>query len=1050
MSRLATSCVSPAPAVPALGPRQVKPHTSQTQMNLLVAAKTLRTYAASALSLLAMTAGAFASTNETVTLAWNANPETNIAGYRLRYGTTSGVYPYTVEAGTNLTATATGLTSGTTYYFTLVAYNTAGQTSASSAELPFTTPGNPNSAPVADVLSLTTIEDTATAVTLSGSDVDGDPISYTVVSNPTKGSLSGTAPNLTYTPNANATGSDNFTYRASDGVLNSTTVTASITITPVEDPPLANSSTVTTNEDTNVAVNLSASDPEGASLIYTLLSSPLKGTLTGTPPNLTYKPNANANGADSFTFKVSDGALESGVATVSVSITPVNDAPVANAQSLSTAEDTPLAVSVSGSDVEGSALSYSLVTAPSKGSLSGTLPNVTYTPQANYNGSDSFVFRVNDGSTNSANATVSISVTPVNDAPVATSSSASTSKNNAVAVNLPATDVDGNPLTYTVVSGPANGTLSGSGANLTYTPATDFTGSDSFTWRASDGTLQSAVATVSISVVVSNAAPVANAQSVTATEDTAKAITVSGSDPENAALTYTLVSGPTRGSLSGSLPNVTYTPNANANGGDSFVFRVNDGTNNSANATVSITITAVNDAPVAAASSVTTVRNTAVSVPLSGSDVDGNPLTYIPMSLPANGSLSGVAPNLVYTPNQNFTGSDSFAFRVNDGTVYSPNATVSITVSSGPNQRPSAHSKNYTVMKGKAVSVQLSGQDPESAAISYRVTRAPLNGTLTGTPPNLVYKPKAKYSGPDDFQYVASDGSLDSLPATMSVKVKAKNLLPVATPKAITVNMNSSGAALLAGSDADSDPLSYRVTIQPKFGTLSGAAPNLIYTPNAGFKGKDSFQFLANDGVANSKPAIMSVNVVNPNNRAPVPVNKVLTVEMNKSTPTVLDASDADADKLTYKLLSKPSAGKLTGVSPIFTYKPAKGFVGVVTVSFVANDGSVDSAVGTITINVVKPAVVAARSLTAHSAGAGDNSEIQPPVLSLERDATRASGLLLHASGSPGAVFDLESSPDLSAWTFERAVTIGDEGSTTLEMTIPEGSRQGFYRLSEP
>lgn len=1050
MPRLATSCVSPAPAVPALGPRQVKPHTSQTQMNLLVAAKALRTYAASALTLLAMTAGAFASTNESVTLAWNANPETNIAGYRLRYGITSGVYPYTVEAGTNLTATASGLSSGTTYYFTLVAYNTAGQTSAASAEVPFTTPGNPNSAPVADALSLTTDEDAGTAATLSASDVDGDPISYTIIANPTKGSLSGTAPNLTYTPNANATGSDSFTYRASDGVLNSATVTASITITPVEDAPLANSTSVSTTEDTNVAVNLSASDPEGASLTYTLVSNPVKGTLTGTPPSLTYKPNANANGSDSFTFKVSDGALESGVATVSVNITAVNDAPVANAQSVSTAEDTPLAVSVSGSDVEGSALTYSVVTAPSKGSLSGSLPNVTYTPQANFNGSDSFVFRVNDGSTNSANATVSITVTPVNDAPVATSSSASTSKNNAVAVNLPATDVDGNPLTYTVLSNPANGTLSGSGANLTYTPATDFLGSDSFTWRASDGTLQSAVATVSLSVVVTNAPPVANAQSVTATEDTAKAITLTGSDPESAALSYTLVSGPAKGSLSGTLPNVTYTPNANANGSDSFVFRVNDGTNNSTNATVSITITAVNDAPVAAAASVTTQRNNAVAVTLSGSDVDGNPLTYTPVSLPANGSLSGIAPNLVYTPSQNFTGSDSFAFRVSDGTLNSANATVSITVNPGQNQRPSAHSKDYTVMKGKALTVQLSGQDPEAAAITYRVTRAPVNGTLTGTPPNLVYKPKAKYSGHDDFQYVTNDGSLDSTPATMNVTVKAKNLLPVATPKSVTVNMNSSGTLTLAGSDVDNDPLSYRVTIQPKSGTLSGAAPNLIYTPKPGFKGKDSFLFVANDGVANSKPAIVSVNVVNPNNRAPVPVNKSLTVDMNKPIPVVLDAGDADSDALTYKLLSKPISGKLVGKAPNFTYKPVKGFVGTVTVSFVANDGSVDSAAGMITINVVKPAVITARSLTAHSAGAGDSSEISLPVLSLEPDPARAGGLLLHASGSPGAVFDLESSPDLSVWSFERAVTIGDEGSTTLEMTIPEGSRQGFYRLSEP
>lgn len=1030
----------------------MKPHTSHLQMNLLVAAKTLRTYAASAAALLAMTAGAFAAANQSVTLAWNANPETNIAGYRLRYGTTSGSYPNTVDAGTNLSATASGLATGTTYYFTVVAYNTTGQTSPAASELVYTTPGNPNSAPVADVLSLTTVEDTGIAVTLSASDVDDDALSYSIVSNPTKGSLSGTAPNLTYTPAANANGSDSFTYRVSDGVLNSATVTVSIAITPVEDAPLATSTSITTNEDTNVNFTLAASDPEGASLIYTLLSAPAKGSLTGTPPNLTYRPNANANGADSFTFKVGDGALESSVATVSINITPVNDAPVANAQSLSTAEDTPLAVSVSGSDVEGSTLTYSLVTAPSKGSLSGSLPNVTYTPQANANGSDSFVFRVNDGSTNSANATVSITITPVNDAPVASSSSVTTSKNNAVPVTLAATDVDGNPLSYAVLSNPGNGTLTGSLPNLTYTPNSDFTGSDSFTWRAGDGTLLSATATVSITVLQANAPPVANAQSVTTAEDTAKAIVLSGSDPESSALTYSLVSGPAKGSLSGTMPNVTYTPQANANGSDSFVFRVNDGTSNSTNATVSITITPVNDAPVAASASISTQRNTAVAVTLGGSDVDGNPLTYSLVGNPANGSLSGTAPNLTYIPANNFTGADSFSFRVNDGTVNSANATVSITVVAGANLAPTAHSKAFSVMRGKTVGIQLSGVDPESSPISYRIVRGPTNGTLTGTPPNVVYKPKAKYAGGDNFQYVTNDGTADSSPATVTMVVKAKNLKPVAVAKSVVVNMNSSSAAALAGNDPDGDPISFRVTVPPKNGTLSGSTPHLVYTPKAGFKGKDSFQYVTNDGIASSRPAIMSINVVNPNNRAPVVVNKVITTDMNKAVVVALGATDADSDPVTYRLLAKPASGKLAGKIPNFTYKPKKGFTGSVTLSYVANDGNVDSATGIITINVVQPAGTAARSLAVRSAGAGSEGGAGnlPPLLSLETDVTRAGGLLLHVSGSPGAIFDLETSPDLSAWTLEREVMIGDEGRTTLEMTIPNGSQQGFYRLNSP
>ncbi|WP_367873148.1 Ig-like domain-containing protein [Luteolibacter sp. Populi] len=999
-----------------------------------------------------MTAGVFAAANESVTLAWNANPETNIAGYRLRYGTARGTYTSTVEAGKTLSATATGLNTGTTYYFTVIAYNTTGQSSTPAAELAYTTPGNPNSAPVADALTLTTLEDTSIAATLSGSDVDEDPLIYTILTPPTKGTLSGTPPNLTYQPAANANGSDSFTYLASDGALNSATVTASITITPVEDPPVAASTSVTTNEDTNVAVTLSASDPEGAALVYSLLSAPAKGSLTGTPPNLTFRPAANANGSDSFSFKVSDGSAESAPATVSITITPVNDVPVANAQSVTTLEDTPLAVTVSGSDVEGSTLTYSVVTAPGKGTLSGSLPNVTYTPAINANGSDSFVFRVNDGTANSANATVSIAITPVNDAPVASSFAVITSVNNAIAATLSATDPESSSLTYTVVGNPANGALSGSGKNLTYTPASGFTGSDSFTYRASDGTLQSALATVNVTVTQANAPPQATAQTVTVTEDTAKSITLTGSDPEGSNLSYAVVGSPSKGTISGTPPNLTYTPKLNANGADSFTFRVNDGALNSSNATVSVTITPVNDAPVAAAKSATAPYNTAVAITLSGSDVDGNSLTYSVVTNPAHGSLSGSGANLSYTPATGYTGSDSFTYRVNDGTVNSSSATVSITVVAPANLRPIAHSKTLSVLKGKGLKIQLSGVDPEAQPVSFRILNGPANGLVTGTPPNLVYKGRGKFVGTDTFTYVTNDGTMDSAPATVTVVIRGKNVKPTAVARAIVVNMNSSGAATLQGSDPEGDPLQFRVIKQPKNGTLSGTAPNLIYTPKTGFKGKDSFKYASSDGMASSAAAVMGITVVNPNNRAPVAIPAVYTTDMNKALKFSLKATDADLEPVKYRLLTKPAAaaGKLAGKLPNMTFKPKKGFTGSVTLTFLANDGTVDSGTGTITIHVVNPGT-SARSLAAKSSLTGSaGTPIPLPVLKIERDAGRPGGFLLHVTGTAGARFQLEKSDDLSDWTGQGEVLIGEEGVTTLEMTIPGGSETGFYRVTDP
>jgi len=177
-------------------------------------------------------------------------------------------------------------------------------------------------------------------------------------------------------------------------------------------PPMADTQSVTTNEDTAKAITLTANDLDGDMLTYSIVTSPAHGSLSGTHPNVTYTPVANYNGSDSFTFKANDGTMDSNIATVSIAVNAVNDAPVANSQSMTTNQNTAKAITLTANDVDGNTLTYSIVTSPAHGSLSGTLPNVTYTPVANYSGSDSFTFQVNDGIANSNIATVSITVSP--------------------------------------------------------------------------------------------------------------------------------------------------------------------------------------------------------------------------------------------------------------------------------------------------------------------------------------------------------------------------------------------------------------------------------------------------------------------------------------------------------------------------------------------------------------------------------------------------------------------------------------------------------------
>src|SRR5205823_2811805 len=229
-------------------------------------------------------------------------------------------------------------------------------------------------------------------------------------SNPSHGTLSGTAPNVTYTPGTDYNGSDSFTFKVNDGQVDSADAIVSITVSAVNDAPVANSQSVITNEDTAKAITLTGSDPARDAPTHKRTTNPSHGTLSGTAPNVTYIPGANYNGGDSFTFKANDGTVDSVAVIVSITVFPINDAPVADSQPVTTNEDTAKAITLSGSDVDGDALTYSVTSNPSHGVLSGTAPNVTYTPGVNYNGSDSFTFKVNDGQVDSAATTVSITV----------------------------------------------------------------------------------------------------------------------------------------------------------------------------------------------------------------------------------------------------------------------------------------------------------------------------------------------------------------------------------------------------------------------------------------------------------------------------------------------------------------------------------------------------------------------------------------------------------------------------------------------------------------
>jgi gliding motility-associated-like protein len=817
--------------------------------------------------------------------------------------------------------------------------------------------------PVAIDQSITVNEDNAISITLNGTDADGDALNYSFA-NPTHGTLSGTAPNLIYTPDLNYNNTsatlDKFTFTVTDVTnLISNIATVSIRVIPVNDGPVANAQSVTVTEDVAKSITLIGTDVDGDPLTYELVPttpvSPAHGSLSGTIPNLTYTPSTDYNGIDEFFFKVKDGTIYSSTVKVSITVLPVNDAPVANIQTVTLAEDTPTNITLTGSDVDLNALAYSIVTSPSHGTLTinGTNPNITYTPALNYNGPDNFTFRVSDGSVFSNPATVTIIVTSVNDAPVAISQSVTVTEDVAKAITLSGSDVDGNALNYSVAVSPLHGVLSGTSPNLTYTPALNYNGPDQFTFTVNDNPLTSNEATVTITVSPVNDAPVALNQNLTINEDATTPITLTGSDAEGSALTYSIAGSPSHGTISGSGPNISYTPDLNYNGTDNFTFKVNDGNLDSTPATISITINAVNDAPVANNLTVAYDLNTPVAVTLTGFDPDPNTLTYIVLTSPAGGVLSGTAPALTYTPNPGFNATTTFTFKINDGTTDSNVGTVTLNLRPLTNQTPVANSQTVMVTEDVAQGISLDASDADGNPLTYVIISGPAHGSLTGTGANRTYTPSLNYFGPDEIQFKVNDLTIDSSPGIITIQVDPVNDAPVANAQSVTLNEDASLPITLTGSDVEASTLTYSIVTGPTHGVLSGTAPNVTYTPASNYFGADGFSFKVNDGTTASNLATVSISV-NAVNDTPVADSQNLNTNENTQLSITLTASDLDGNALSYSIVQSLSgSGSLSGTAPNLTYTPGLNFNGSETFTFKVFDGTSNSNEATISIDVL-------------------------------------------------------------------------------------------------
>ncbi|RYF59012.1 MAG: tandem-95 repeat protein, partial [Comamonadaceae bacterium] len=396
-----------------------------------------------------------------------------------------------------------------------------------------------------------------------------------------------------------------FTVTISDGQGGTVQVPVSVTINAVNDAPTGTATPAVTNENQPVNGTVVGSDVDGDTLSYAVTTTAASGTVTIDPATgaYTYTPTANFNGSDTFTVTISDGQGGTVQVPVSVTVNAVNDAPTGTATPAVTNEDQPVNGTVVGADVDGDTLSYAVTTPATNGTVTidPATGAYTYTPTANFNGSDAFAVTISDGQGGTVQVPVSVTVNAVNDAPTGTAAPVTGQEDQPVNGTVVGTDVDADTLSYAVTTPATNGAVTVDPATgaYTYTPNANFSGSDTFTVTISDGQGGTVQVPVSVTINAVNDAPTATATPAVTNEDQPVNGTVVGADVDGDTLSYAVTTAATSGTVTidPATGAYTYTPNANFNGSDTFTVTISDGQGGTVQVPVNVTVNPVNDAP---------------------------------------------------------------------------------------------------------------------------------------------------------------------------------------------------------------------------------------------------------------------------------------------------------------------------------------------------------------------------------------------------------------------------------------------------------------------
>jgi len=858
-----------------------------------------------------------------------------------------------------------------------------------------------NEAPIAVKDSLTIPEDTTTVkIAMLANDIeyDGETILLdSLIYTGSLGIVAVTNDTICYTPLLNANGTDSIKYIITDGVFKDSTYVI-INIESINDRPIAVNDTVTVPENSNpsvILVQLNDSDPDGDLFATELVSGPTNGTAFAGGGAILYTPPPSFNGMDTMEYRICDNQVpqQCDTATIFITVSGVNDSPVAVNDTICIGEDTStvsIAIELNDFDIDGDSTTISILTAANH-ALVDSIRNdsLIYRPATNFNGIDSIRYQLFDGSL-ADQAWVYITIKPRNDAPITQTDSISILEDMSnVMIAVAANDSDpdiGDSLVVNIMTPPTSGGTASvlNDTMIVYTPGANFFGIDTIVYQVCDTSNVCATDTVIITVQSVNEPPTAVDDNLTINEDSGNVIIdvqANDFDGDGDTFTTTIISTQMLAdTLNGDSIVVTTQPDFT--GVRVIVYKICDALGLCDTGNVFITILPVNDAPVAHPDTVIIPQDTTnVGIAPLSNDTDVDDITLVIDTVYSPTAANGTAvlvgtDSVIYTPLAGFSGLDTIRYTVCDTSNVCANGMIVVTigfVNTPPNAMEDALTGILEDGGAATINVVANDSDIDGLADSLKLSSitTPVNGgtaTIVGDS-TISYTPALNFNGLDSVQYTVCDTSLGCATAWVVFTVDPVNDAPLAVNDTVFLAKDTTGAELTVltnDSDIDGDALTVTTIGNSTQNIATTVVSNLIvYSAPTGFLGADTVTYKVTDGGGLMDTAMLIIIITDPNNIPPVAAPDFATTTSGVSVNVAVQENDNEpnGDELITSIITGPKAGNTANVLNLdsIQYTPAVTFVGYDTLWYQVCDPSLTCDTNMVIILVENTLAVSAR-----------------------------------------------------------------------------------------